>query len=71
MIDIPRAWAASGIVSPPKYRYMNLLGRPAEPAGERTYLAALQAGQFTPTAITTRFLASDEFLAHAIALAGG
>jgi autotransporter-associated beta strand protein len=49
--------------------YTNFLGRPADPAGRQANLAALQSGNFAPTAISTVFLASDEFLAHAIALA--
>jgi autotransporter-associated beta strand protein len=52
------------------FYYTNLLGRPPEPAGLQGFLATLQTGQFTPPEITTVFLASDEFLARAIMLAG-
>jgi hypothetical protein len=51
--------------------YSAFLGRPADSAGRQGFFTALQNGQFTPTGIATVFLASDEFLARAIILAGG
>jgi hypothetical protein len=49
--------------------YTTFLGRPADAAGREAYLLALENARFAPTGITTAFLASDEFLARAIASA--
>jgi autotransporter-associated beta strand protein len=52
------------------FYYTDLLGRSPTPAELLGFLTALQTGQFTPTAVTTVFLASDEFFVHASAIAG-
>jgi len=53
------------------FYYTNFLGRPADPSGQQAFFAALQSGKVTPTGITAMVLGSDEFLARAVALAGG
>ncbi|PPF87719.1 hypothetical protein C5B96_03820 [Subtercola sp. Z020] len=67
----PRSQIAAGFVNSDEYRtiridaaYRSILGRPAEPAGLRTQLRAMQAGLLTTDSIETQLYASDEYFAQ-------
>ncbi len=63
--------AAEAFTQAIDFYYTNFLGRPADTLGRQSFLDSLQRAKLTSTALSTIFLASDEFLARAIMLAGG
>src|SRR5262249_19933394 len=51
--------------------YADLLGRPGEAAGVQAWRDAVHAGRLSADQVAEAFLASDEFLAKALAAGGG
>ena len=45
--------------------YAEYLGRPADPAGEQTWVTLLQGGALTPQAVGESILTSDEYFSRA------